>query len=120
VGAVIVHAVVQIHRDTFDIPAVGVPDPDCSSAIRRLHDAFDQGFQARQAGRPPPDTAGLDRDLRALRPVCDREGPSATAAYESLLRWRYQADSLSHAWSRGVALEAHRALGYVSPSSTHR
>jgi hypothetical protein len=117
-GLLIAYGATAIHRDTFNVPAGGTPDSDCSAGIHRLHDAYARVWDDRRENRdtmPVPDA--LEHDLLALRPRCESEGAAASDAYEALLRWRYRAESQTHVWTTLLSNEAQRALGYQSPSS---
>lgn len=95
----IVHGARVIHEDTFVIPSTPTPDARCDDGITRLRAGFEAHWQQRREARalaPVPDA--LERDLRALRPVCEREGDAALDRYEQLTRWRYRAEGITRLW----------------------
>ncbi len=116
-GLLIAYGAHAIHRDTYAIPPGGTPDPNCSTGIHRLHDAFAAVWHARRSGRAVTVPPTLERDLLALRPMCTAEGTAAIAAYESMLRWRYRADGQSQICSALLSTDSERALGYHSPGA---
>lgn len=118
-GLVIWNGAGTIQRDTLGDPGPST-DRRCSEGIRRLHSGFNEVWEARRTGEDRALPPTLDRELRALGPVCEREGATGTEAYEHLLRWRYRAETQARLWSEALTDDARGALSYQSPESPER
>lgn len=112
-GALIVHGAGAIHRDIFSVPSGPVTDATCAAGIRRLYSAFTTVWQAQRSDEKITVPPRLERDLRALRPVCEREGEAALDGWSYLARWRYRAEGQSALWRDTLHHDAERALGYA-------
>lgn len=88
-----------IHEDSFTVPAVVTPDASCDVGVARVRGAFEAHFQhAREIRALAPAPEALERDLRALRGPCAREGDAALDRYERMTRWRYRAEGITRLW----------------------
>lgn len=112
-GWLIVHGAGAVYRDVFGVPDGPAADATCAEGIRRLHHAFTTVWQSRRSGEAIAVPPNLERDLRALRPVCEREGEAALDGWEHLARWRYRAEGQSALWRETLHHDAERALGYA-------
>lgn len=119
-GFVIWYGAGAIQRDTFGRRPDPSIDRDCAAGIHRLHGDFDQALGHWREGRQPPNLDALDGQLRALKPVCDREGASGAEAYEHLARWRYRAETQARLWSEALNDDARGALSYQHHEGSER
>lgn len=103
---------VVVYQDTFPLPPTDSRDVDCATGLRRHHDGYRALWELRREGRPSPAPEALDRSLRALRGVCEREGPDAVGAWRSLERWRHRAEAMALVWRETLDDDARAALAY--------
>lgn len=129
-GYTIVNGCVQIYKDTYREPTAMPAFRTCSDGIHGLYGGFsaqlasvaNSGEGTSAPRRPSSDSAVrgaltlLDESLLGLRRVCDREGPNASDAYESLTLWRFKAQDLSRLAEQALNPDAERALRYQSPA----
>lgn len=119
IGGFVGNAGRVVYGDTYASPPADPRDTDCSTGLRRLHDAYALAWAARRERADAPLDPSLDPSLTALRHLCAREGEAAAAAHHHLERWRYRAEGVALLWRESLDDDARAALAYQSPES-HR
>ena len=101
-----------IQEVAFGVPDLTLPDADCREGVSRLRAAYTPLWDDARAGRPPTAAlASLDRELRALRAKCAREGDAALDRFTRLERWRYRAENQAQLWHDTLSQDTARAHG---------
>ena len=114
-GAFVGRVGVVVYQDTFPLPPPDARGVDCATGLRRHHEGYRAVWELRREGRSAPAPDGLDRSLRTLRGVCEREGPDALGAWRSLERWRHRAEAMALVWRETLDDDARAALAYQPP-----
>lgn len=108
-----------IQAAVFDVPDLRLTDRDCDAGLARLRASYSPLWAALQRGLATPALGGLDLELRALRPLCLREGDAALERFTLLERWRYRAENLARLWHDTLPSDSEVAAGVTASTGAN-